>query len=69
MVRMAFCDLSLTFQKQVTSVSPACFCHPAVENFDVSPNTMAVTGKSRNLHIVAGIFSLDTLYLAGKTPL
>ena len=30
--------------------------------------TMAFTGLSRNLHIVARIFSLDNLSLAGKTP-
>ena len=36
MVQMAFCDLSHTFHKQVTNVSPACFCHPTVGNFDVS---------------------------------
>ena len=29
----------------------------------------AFTGQSTNLHIVAGIFQLDNLYLAGKTPL
>ena len=34
---MAFCDLSLKYHKQVTNVSPACFCHPTVGNFDVSP--------------------------------
>ena len=28
--------------------------------------TMAFNGQSRNLHIMAGIFSLDNLYLAGK---
>ena len=37
MVQMAFCDLSHTYHKQVTNVSPACFCHPTVGNFDVSP--------------------------------
>ena len=31
--------------------------------------TMAFTGQSRNLHIVAGMLSMDNLYLAGKTPL
>ena len=31
--------------------------------------TMAFTGQSRNLHIMAGIFSMDNLYLEGKTPL
>ena len=31
--------------------------------------TMAFTGQSRNLHFMAGIFSLDNLCLAGKTPL
>ena len=31
--------------------------------------TMAFTGLSRNLHIVARIFSLDNLSLPGKTPL
>ena len=46
------------------------------ENFDVSPNKlcictlrMAFTCQSRNLHIMAGIFSIDDLYIAGKTPL
>ena len=29
----------------------------------------AFTGKSRNLHIMAGMISMDNLYLAGKTPL
>ena len=37
MVQMAFCDLSHTFHKMGTTVSPACFCHPSVGNFDVSP--------------------------------
>ena len=37
MVQMAFCDLSHTYHKQVTNVSPTCFCHPTVVNFDVSP--------------------------------
>ena len=27
---------------------------------------MAVTGQSENVHVLAGIFSLDNLYLAGK---
>ena len=36
MVQMAFCDLSHTYHKQVTNVSPACFCDPTVENLDVS---------------------------------
>ena len=30
---------------------------------------MAFTGQSRNLHIMAGTFFLDTLYLTRKTPL
>ena len=29
--------------------------------------TMAFTGLSRNLHILAGIFSIENLCLAGKT--
>ena len=37
MVQMAFCDLSHTYLKQVTNVSPACFCHPTLGDFDVSP--------------------------------
>ena len=37
MVQMALCDLSHAYHKQVTNVSPACFCHPTVGNFDVSP--------------------------------
>ena len=31
--------------------------------------TMAFTGRSRDLHIMAGIVSLYDLYLARKTPL
>ena len=31
--------------------------------------TMAFTGQSRNLHIMAGFLSKDNLYLAGKYPL
>ena len=31
--------------------------------------TMAFTGLSTNLHIMADIFSLDNLFLEGKTPL
>ena len=31
--------------------------------------TMAFGGQSRNVHIIAGISSMDNLYLAGKTPL
>ena len=30
---------------------------------------MVSTGLSRNVHIMARIFSFDNLYLAGKTPL
>ena len=30
---------------------------------------MAFNGQSKNLHILAGIFSLDILYLEGKSPL
>ena len=37
MVQMAFCDLSHTYHKQANNVSPACFCHSTVGNFDVSP--------------------------------
>ena len=33
---MAFCDLSHIFHKQVTNVSPACFCYPTAGNFDLS---------------------------------
>ena len=40
MGQMAFCDLSHTYHKQVTNISPACFCHPTVGNFDVSPNIL-----------------------------
>ena len=32
-------------------------------------NGLYITGHSRNLHIFAEIFSMDKLYLAGKTPL
>ena len=31
--------------------------------------TMAFTGQSRNLHIMAGIFALDNLYLTKKAAL
>ena len=41
MVQMAFYDLSHTYHKHVTNVSPACFCHPTVGNFDVSPKAGA----------------------------
>ena len=37
MVQMAFCIHMHTYHKQVTNVSPACFCHPTAGNFDVSP--------------------------------
>ena len=30
---------------------------------------MPFTGQSKNLHILAGIFSLDILYLEGRSPL
>ena len=40
MVQMGFCDLSHTYHKQVTNVYLACFCHPTVGNFDVSPYYM-----------------------------
>ena len=29
---------------------------------------MAFTGQSENVHILAGMFSLDILYLEGKCP-
>ena len=29
---------------------------------------MTFTGQSENLHILAGMFQMDNLYLAGKTP-
>ena len=31
--------------------------------------TIASNGKSRDLHSLARIFSMDNIYLAGKTPL
>ena len=31
--------------------------------------TMAFDGQSKDLHIIADIFSLDDVYLAGKSPL
>ena len=31
--------------------------------------TMAFTGQSKNVHILAGILSLDNKYQTGKTPL
>ena len=31
--------------------------------------TMAFNGQSKNVHILAGIFPLDILYLEGKSPL
>ena len=34
--QMAFSDLSHTYHRQVTNVSPAYFCHPNMGNFDVS---------------------------------
>ena len=45
MVQMAFCDLSHTYHKQVTNVSPACFCHPTVGTFDVFLNLVALFSK------------------------
>ena len=30
---------------------------------------MASIGQPQDLHIIVGIFSMDNLYLAGKTPL
>ena len=46
MVQMAFCDLSHTYHKQVTNVSPACFCQPTLGNFDVSHNVIFYTQSS-----------------------
>ena len=37
MVQIDFCDLSHTFHKQITNVLEACFCHPSVVNFGISP--------------------------------
>ena len=31
--------------------------------------TIAFTGQYRNVHIMAGIFSMENLYLARKSPL
>ena len=47
MVQMAFCDLSHTYHKQVTNVSPACFCHPTVGNFYVSPKQVETNLRSQ----------------------
>ena len=46
MVQVAFCDLSHTYHKQVTNVSPACFCHPTVWNVDVSPYVHIFKGET-----------------------
>ena len=48
MVQMAFCDLFHTYHKQVTNVSPACFCHPTVGNFYVSPNSKDICSRRAN---------------------
>ena len=50
MVQMSFCDLSHTFHKQVTNVSLACFCHPTVRNFDVSPKLNIINGLGQLVH-------------------
>ena len=50
MVQMGLCDLSHTYQ--VTNVFPACFCHPTLGNFDVSPNV-------NETFILYFIFQLD----------
>ena len=50
MVQMAFCDLSHTFHKKVTNVSPTCFCHPTVGNFDVSTNAYSFSQNKFVLH-------------------
>ena len=34
----------------------------------MSTVTMAFAGQTRNLHTMAGILSLGSLYLAGKNP-
>ena len=47
---MAFCDLWHTFHKQVTNVSPACFCHRTVGNFDISPKYGTLGQKARAHH-------------------
>ena len=54
MVQMAFCDLSYTYHIQVTNVSPACFRHPTVGNFDVSPNRIEATLKKKLVSCPAG---------------
>ena len=43
---MAFCDLLHTYHKQVTNVSPACFCHHTVGNVDVSPKCKVISAKN-----------------------
>ena len=35
----------------------------------MSTMTIAFAGKSRNVHTMAGIFSLENRHLAGKSPL
>ena len=44
-----FCDLSHTYPKQVTNVSPECFCHPTMGNFDVSAKTLL---KQHRVYVV-----------------
>ena len=41
------CDLSHTFHRQITNVSPDCFCHPIVVNIDVFPNFAPDIGISQ----------------------
>ena len=55
MVQMTFCDFSHKYHKQVTNVSPACFFHPTVGNFDVSPYPMQTIFHWLALGLVLGI--------------
>ena len=48
MVQMAFCDLLHTYHKQVTNVSPACFCHPTVCPLNQAWQNMHEKTRQRN---------------------
>ena len=61
MVQMAFCDLSHTYHKQVTDVSPACFCHPTVGNFDISPKATVKAVEQNTEHCPWHNFDLNII--------
>ena len=64
MVQMTFYDLLLTFPKQVMNVSQHDFCHPTMENSDITINILQGIASIRR---VSQFLDLEELEKDGPT--